>query len=91
MTLSRMAALASSSLWEGGGRCTGLRLRKAFQAKWRVRVERRERGGVMRGMDITLRMDVCMHKIRTENGQKKDENKFDREEQEILKPWLPQS
>lgn len=59
MTFSRMAALASSSLGEGGGRGAGLGLRKAFQAKWRVKP--RKRGEVMREMDITLRMDVCIH------------------------------
>ena len=79
MTFSRMASLVSSeSSLEGGGRCRGLGLRKAFQARWRVKARER---GAMREMDITLRM-VCMHGIRTENVavEKKGRKQFDREE-----------
>ena len=71
MTFSRMAAFASSSHGEGEGRGTALGLRKAFQAKRRTNTRGREE------MDITLRMEVCIHDIGTEN-EKKDEKQFDR-------------
>lgn len=74
MTFSRMTALASSSFGDGGDRCMGPGLRKAFQAKRRRNTS--ERGE----MDITLlQTEVCIHNS-GRKGRKKDEKQFDRKE-----------